>query len=128
MYCSGHSTVRCGELLRPGRVVIAETYPAEYYGRVLGERSARWGKRHQKDRRAVAGAMLRFSDDIDIQCDPGLREAIENGFGSNSDGDDRFDAVVGLFAMLEVVTGRRAAGVPNDENVRKVEGWILGQN
>ncbi len=39
----------------------------------------------------------------------------------------RFDAVVGLFAMLEVVTGRRAAGVPkDDENVRKVEGWILG--
>jgi hypothetical protein len=49
---------------------------------------------------------------------------IEQGF---PEGDDAFDAVVGLFGMLEVVTGKRQPGEPRDDRIRKVEGWILGQ-
>jgi hypothetical protein len=42
-------------------------------------------------------------------------------------GDDAFDAVVGLFGMLEVVLGRREPGESKGEQIRDVEGWILGQ-
>ena len=40
--------------------------------------------------------------------------------------DDAFDAVVGLFGMLQVCLGRREPGEPNDRGVREIEGWILG--
>ena len=50
---------------------------------------------------------------------------IENGF---PEGDDAFDTVVGLFGMVEVVAGRRQAGEPRGNRIRKLEGWILGQS
>jgi hypothetical protein len=50
---------------------------------------------------------------------------VEEGF---PEGDDSFDAVVGLFGMLEVALGRREPGEPQDEHIRDVEGWILGQS
>jgi ubiquinone/menaquinone biosynthesis C-methylase UbiE len=40
--------------------------------------------------------------------------------------DDAFDAAVGLFGMLGVVTGRRPEGEP-PVGLGPVEGWILGQ-
>jgi len=42
-------------------------------------------------------------------------------------GDDAFDAVVGLFGMLQVCLGQRATGEPDDREIREVEGWILGR-
>jgi len=30
--------------------------------------------------------------------------------------------------MLEVLMGRRRSGQPDDEKVRKLEGWIFGQS
>jgi len=52
------------------------------------------------------------------------KHAVEQGF---PDGDDAFDATVGLFGMLEVLRNRRGSGEPDEDNVRKLEGWILGQ-
>lgn len=49
---------------------------------------------------------------------------IEQGFPN---GNDAFDAVIGLFGMLEVVLGYRATGEPIDKAVSDIEGWILGQ-
>jgi hypothetical protein len=40
--------------------------------------------------------------------------------------DDALDTVIGLFGMLEVVLDRRAPGEPIDEEIKIVEGWILG--
>jgi hypothetical protein len=40
---------------------------------------------------------------------------------------DAFDATVGLFGMLEVLMDGRKPGDPNEESVRKLEGWIFGQ-
>jgi hypothetical protein len=62
-----------------------------------------------------------------VDLDPALREQIEDGFGDDPRGDDRFDAVIGLFGMLNVVLGRRPSGEPDDPIVRRIEGWILGQ-
>jgi hypothetical protein len=40
--------------------------------------------------------------------------------------DDAFNAAAGLFAMLENLM-KRGSGQPADEKVRKLEGWIFGQ-
>ena len=57
--------------------------------------------------------------------DRGCRYACVGACGPG--GEDPFDAVAGLFGMVNVLLGRRAAGVPGrDEAVRRVEGWILG--
>jgi hypothetical protein len=40
-------------------------------------------------------------------------------------GDDAFDAVVGLFGMLEVVAGHQLRGEPSHHIRRNLEGWIL---
>jgi hypothetical protein len=58
----------------------------------------------------------------------GLRAVVEDGFGPEESGEDSFDAVVGLLSMLDVVLNYRAAGAPLDPTVRRVEGWIFGQN
>jgi hypothetical protein len=42
-------------------------------------------------------------------------------------GDDAFDAVIGLFGMLQVCLGLRDSGEPDDESIREIEGWILGR-
>ena len=120
------------ELFRPGQVVVAETYPAECY-RHLGvafprpKAGRRSGKRVQQDRQANAASLLEWADAARIEVMPELQGAIESGFGPSKDGEDPFDAVVGLFGMLNVVLGRRTPGAPDDEDVRKIEGWILGQ-
>jgi len=61
---------------------------------------------------------------LDIALKPALLGMIEKGF---PEGDDAFDAPVGLFEMIEVVTGRRQPGKPSEDRIGKLEGWILGQ-
>jgi hypothetical protein len=36
--------------------------------------------------------------------------------------------VVGLFGLINVVRGARPSGEPEDPVVRRIEGWILGQD
>jgi hypothetical protein len=42
-------------------------------------------------------------------------------------GDDAFDAVVGLLGMLEGVLKRRQTGEPQNKAITALEGWILEQ-
>jgi hypothetical protein len=56
-----------------------------------------------------------------------LQQAIRDGFGSGASGEDRFDALVGLFGVLNVVLGYRSPGELDWSEIRMVEGWILGQ-
>lgn len=51
----------------------------------------------------------------------------KHSVGAGKDGEDRFDAVVGLLGMLDVVLGNRRPGEPEDDTTR-IEGWILGQH
>lgn len=41
--------------------------------------------------------------------------------------DDAFDAVVGLFGILQICLGERVLYEPDDKTVREIEGWILGR-
>jgi hypothetical protein len=56
-----------------------------------------------------------------------LRKTIDEGFGPKPDGEDQFDAFVGICSMLDVVSGCRPEGAPTTNHVRRIEGWILGQ-
>ena len=119
---------RLSELLgRPG-VVVAETYPAEVYRHLdLAIRSGGKSKRCQSHRAADASALRAWARANRVRLTRRLWAAIRDGFGASKDGEDRFDAVVGLFGMLNVVLGNRPSGEPEDDTTR-IEGWILGQH
>jgi hypothetical protein len=107
----------------PG-LVVAEIYPAEAYSH-LGFKMGRpgWSKRNREDRKKVAPQLLAESMGA-VKISDEARLQIEGGFQE----EDDFDATVGLFAMLQVITGRRSCAVPDDPYVREIEGWILGQD
>ena len=109
------------DLCAPGRIVVAEAYPTEFYGH-LGVSFAGGGKRNRTARAGNGAALLAWSRRrglaLEVELELGLRE----GFAS----DDAFDAVVGLFGTLNVVMKYRAPGDPDDERVRGIEGWMLG--
>jgi len=50
-----------------------------------------------------------------------------NGYGSGKDGEDRFDAVMGLLKMIEVVEKRRPERTEEATGTADREGWILGR-
>jgi hypothetical protein len=116
-------------LLRQGGVVMAESYPTEFYGH-LGVgfgRACGGGKRSAVARKANALRLLWVCGRLGVRPTDRLRDAIRCGFGDGAGGEDPFDATVGLLGMLNVVAGRRPPGEPADPRVRAVEGWILGQ-
>jgi hypothetical protein len=107
--------------------VIAETYPGDVY-RQLGIPRSGWSKRRQADRQHVGQAMMPWlasRHNIDAGS---LQPLIDDGFGFDKAGEDRFDAVVGLLGMLDVVDGQRDEGAPDMDAVRRWEGWILGHH
>jgi hypothetical protein len=76
-------------------IVAAETYPAECYGWFSKEQLG--SKRDQDDRRKLGASLLRWAGAQSVAPEDGLRMDIQGGFPQ---GDDAFDAVVGLFGML----------------------------
>jgi hypothetical protein len=113
------------KLIEAPGVVIVETYPTEFYGH-LGVALGEGGKRSQKGRQNAAPAMIQWVGKTGVDITQ-LRSTIEDGFGTDRDGEDRFDAVVGALGMLNVILGHRQSGEPSEEAVGKIEGWILGQ-
>jgi hypothetical protein len=111
------------DLLQPGKIVIAETYPAECYGWFLQEPLRGKGKR--EIRKTVGDYLTKWGTCTDLSLGSNLFSMIMMGF---PEGDDAFDAVVGLFGMIAVVGGRRQPGEPSENRIRLVEGWILGQS
>ena len=110
------------ELVAPGRIVVAEAYPTEFYGH-LGVSFAGTGKRERAARAENGAALLAWSRRRGLQ----LEAELERGLGEGFPSDDAFDAVVGLFGVLNVVFGYRESGEPEDLRVRRFEGWMLGR-
>jgi hypothetical protein len=112
-------------LLARGGVVVAETYPAE----AMRHFSLRMGgsKRRQADRAALAAPLAATMAGLDAVPDPALAAALADGFGADAAGEDRFDSVLGVLCVLNVLAGRRPDGVPDDPWLRTWEGFVLGQ-
>ena len=77
----------------------------------------------------LAAVVENWAQAAKVTLDPELRRTIEDGFPN----DDAFDAAVGLFGMLEVLTNRRGAGEPDEGSgdrghltKRKLESWRDG--
>jgi hypothetical protein len=116
------------DLVEPGAVVVAETYPAEACVHLgLGPPGRGWSKRSQEGRQAQAHKLLAWAEACGVHFEDDLRELIKDGFGERKDAEDPFDALLGLLSMIEVALGVRDEGAPLDRVVREVEGWILGQ-
>ncbi len=112
-------------LLAPGSVVLAETYPAEAL-RHLGLR-LRGSKRRQADRIAVADSLLASMERLSTTPDSAMTRAVRDGFGADATGEDRFDSVLGVLAVLNVLAGNRVDSAPPDSWIQRWEGWVLGQ-
>ena len=112
-------------LLVPGRVAIAETYPAEalrhFNLRMNGS------KRRQSDRAALAAPLAAAMAALSVEPDHAMRLALRAGFGADPAGEDRFDSVLGLLCVLNVLAGHRPDNAPDDPWLRRWEGWVLGQ-
>jgi hypothetical protein len=114
------------DLIRERSFVVVESYPAEAYRHLNFPRSG-WSKREPADRRARGIEILIWAAQRPVICDSRLVEQIQSGFGDGPEGEDPFDAVVGLLLMIDVVLNYRSEGVPQDDVIHRVEGWIFGQ-
>jgi len=119
----GHLT----DLMRQRDVVMAETYPGDVYRRIGIPRNLAWSKRRQDGRQRVAPYLLDWISSHDSLDASAVIHPIKDGFGPHTSGEDPFDALVGLFGMIDVATGARPEGAPDDPSIRQWEGWILGQ-
>lgn len=116
---------RLCDLLTPGAVVVAETYPAE----VMRSRALKLAgsKRRQSDRAGLSGALFAAMGELGAAVSGALRRTIEDGFGADAAGEDRFDSLIGVLGVIAVVAGAQPDFVPDDVWVRRWEGWVLGQ-
>lgn len=112
-------------LLAPGVAVLAETYPAEAL-RHLGVTLA-GSKRAVEARRAAAPGLRMAMERLGVTPGRGLAVALEEGFGADAAGEDRFDSLLGLLCVIGVLEGARPDFIPEDPWVRCWEGWVLGQ-
>ncbi len=112
-------------LLTPGKVALAETYPAEAL-RHLGI-TLNGSKRRQADRAAVAARLRAVMTALAVVPDPALEHTIAAGFGSDPAGEDRFDCILGVLCVLNVLAGNRPDSPPTDAWITRWEGWVLGQ-
>ena len=112
-------------LLAPGAVAIAETYPAEAM-RHFGLRMA-GSKRRQADRMRLGPALHAAMDGLGMRPAAALVGALADGFGDAPDGEDRFDSLLGLLCVVNVLEGHRPDTAPDDPWIGRWEGWVLGQ-
>src|SRR4029453_15070075 len=112
-------------LLPSRQCVSAEAYPADACVQLgLGMPGRGWKKTDPGDRARIS-RRLHFARSLPhVSITTALRDELARGFGDGRAGEDRFDAAIGLLAMLAVVIGQRNAGVPNDHALVAVEGWI----
>ncbi len=112
-------------LLTDGRVVLAETYPAE----AMRQLRLRMGgsKRRHADRMALVPSLRLSMAMLSATPDPALDRLMAQGFGPDAAGEDRMDCVLGLLCVLQVLAGRRPDTAPDDPWIRRWEGWVLGQ-
>ena len=117
------------DLISSRKITVAETYPAEaclHLG--MSPPGRGWSKTNQSDRASQGKYIWNWLCSRKIQTESRLLKMIRAGFGPSKDSEDPFDALVGLLSMLEVVLGYRPTGESCVNEIRSIEGWILGQS
>jgi hypothetical protein len=117
------------ELCQPDAFIVVETYPAEFYthlGQSFSANSKR-SKRRRSDRQAYADLLVSWASSHKIDLDRSIKQWLYDGFGDRPDGEDRFDALVGLYGMINVIQENHPTGEPFLSPISRVEGWIFGQ-
>lgn len=120
---------RLGELLDRSDAVIVEAYPADAYlqlGLRMGSRGT--AKTRQGDRRVDGRLLLERCFQLGVRPDPELVTQMRDGFGSDRAGEDRFDATVGLLAMIGTIRRSAEPDLPDDPGIRRHEGWVFGRH
>jgi hypothetical protein len=117
------------ETAAPGKLIIAETYPADLSQRFnLTKAGERFSKRNKIARSQMGYRLLRRSKRLGIKYHKDLRSSLTNGFGAGAPGEDPFDAMVGLTGMLSILSGDQPHFEPTEHKIRHIEGWIFGLN
>jgi hypothetical protein len=110
-------------------IVDVETYRAEFYSHpglsfsFITSRS----KRRRTNQQNFSPHLLALAAKHNLELDDTLVAEIHDGFGDQSNGEDRFDAVVGLYGMIDTVIGNHPASEPAFPALCNIEGWIFGQ-
>jgi hypothetical protein len=113
------------ELVEKPGLTVSEIYPAEAYSH-LGIRigpGTGLTKTKRQDRQSLASVIGDIEKHNDVRLSDAAKSWVDWGFLA----EDDFDAMVGLLSMLLVVTGNKDYEIPDDDKVRTIEGWILGQ-
>ena len=116
---------RLSDLAKLNKPVICETYPGAAY-EMVGIDRQRLSKTNQESRKGTISATTKWRKNRPVKFDKALLNLIEDGFGYKKEGEDPFDALIGLMKMIDVMLGH----MPEIGNVLKddiePEGWILG--
>jgi hypothetical protein len=109
-------------------VIVTETYPREFYRHFRSRPDGQGSKRKRTDRLRWTANLLGWAAMLEVTWQPEIQRRVEAGFSDGINGEDEFDAVVGLLGMIAVATGAMRSGEPPDDPaVFSVEGWILGR-
>src|SRR5207248_1441923 len=86
------------DLVETRSCVIAETYPSEFYGQLRLRLSG--SKRSQRIRKELGPPILAAIEGLPAELVDEARHEVADGFGPGADGEDRFDAMIGLLGMI----------------------------
>lgn len=109
-----------------GGITLAETYPAEAYGHIGVRFRHGQSKRRQDDRLSHVPSIMGWAASRNIVFSVDAKDELVHGFGADAAGEDRFDAMLGLLGMIEVVLEGRPEGPHVASPETRWEGWILG--
>ncbi len=86
-------------------------------------RAGRWSKRRRADRLACMPALLAWAGDLGVRWDEAVRGRVRAGCSDGPDGEDEFDAIVGVLGMIAVADrdhrARRPGGGPGRDQPPK---------
>jgi hypothetical protein len=115
--------------LTTGECVVVETYPADACLQIgLCAPGRGWSKRCQAHRTDQSKQIMTVAAQLQLFLSEDLQRAILDGFGAHPDGEDPFDAIIGLIAMLKEISSAAPGRTPPDAEVQRLEGWIFGQS
>jgi hypothetical protein len=78
------------------------------------------------DRMAFIDQLITRAESYDLDLDDSILGFVKDGFGIDLEGEDRLDAFVGVYGMINIVLGNHPVEEPILPHFSKIEGWIFG--